>query len=97
MARIRISKPDTKPVQPTLLLQVTKPKASKTMTQQDKTNGAAEAHDETNAANFHFYAANLGTWATTTPQRDLPALIRMMEKDELPYVLMYLPVPHDAD
>jgi len=62
------------------------------MTQQDKANGTAE----TDAANFHFYAANLGTWVTTTPQRDLPALIRMMEKDGLPYVLMYLPVPHDA-
>jgi hypothetical protein len=61
------------------------------MTQQDKTT------DVNNTATFHFYAANLGTWATTNPQRELPALIRMMEQDELPYVLMYLPVPHDAD
>jgi hypothetical protein len=59
---------------------------------QDEANYTNEADTD-----FHFYAANLGRWVTTTPQRDLPALIRMMERDELPYILLYLPVPYDAD
>ena len=27
---------------------------------------------------YHFYASSCATWATTTPDRDLPALIELM-------------------
>ena len=34
---------------------------------------------------FHFYASNFATWATTTESRDLPALIKLMDKEGFIY------------
>ena len=49
------------------------------------------------AANQHFYAASVAMWATTTPDRDLAALLRMMEKDGYGFNLFLVPLPYDAD
>jgi len=48
-------------------------------------------------ANTHFFAASTFTWAQTTPTRDLPALIRLMEKDKHGFNLFLVPLPHDAE
>ena len=45
---------------------------------------------------FHFYASTPFTWATTTDERDLPALMKIMDLDKVPYALWYLPVPSDT-
>jgi len=46
---------------------------------------------------FHFFAANVYKWLTTNDERDLPALIKMMESDkDVPYSLYYVPVHHSA-
>ena len=45
---------------------------------------------------FHFYASTPFTWATTTDERDLPALMKIMDLDKLPYALWYLPVPSET-
>lgn len=52
---------------------------------------------QTDDQNFHFYASNIGMWATTSPERDLPALIKLMESEGLSYILSYIPLPHDAE
>lgn len=49
------------------------------------------------AASQHFYAASVSMWATTTPDRDLAALLRMMEKDGYGFNLFLVPLPYDAD
>ena len=46
---------------------------------------------------FHFYASTPFTWATTTDERDLPALMKIMDLDKVPYTLWYLPVPSTTD
>ena len=46
---------------------------------------------------FHFYASNVFEWVTTNETRDLPALIKMMDKADVPYSLFYVPVPHTAN
>lgn len=45
---------------------------------------------------FHFYAASVVQWATTTPDRDLRQLLKLMDRDGHPYNLFLVPVPHDA-
>ena len=51
----------------------------------------------TETPSFHFYAANVGMWATTSESRDLPALIKLMEADKMTYFLYYVPLPETAD
>jgi hypothetical protein len=46
---------------------------------------------------FHFYASSAAQWLTTTPERDLRALLKAMDKDKHEYVLFYVPLPHDAE
>jgi hypothetical protein len=51
----------------------------------------------TNESDRHFYAASVAHWATTNDERDLPALLDLMEKDGLTYNLFMVPVPHDTE
>ena len=44
----------------------------------------------------HFYAASCATWATTTPERNLHQLLKLMDAEGLPYSLWFVPAPHDA-
>jgi hypothetical protein len=46
---------------------------------------------------FHFYAASVATWATTTETRDLPALLELMNEDGYTYNLFSVPVPHTTE
>lgn len=46
---------------------------------------------------FHFFAASATTWATTNDERDLRALLRLMDEDGHSYNLFLVPVPHDTD
>ncbi len=46
---------------------------------------------------FHFYASSVAQWATTTPNRDLRQLLKLMDKDGYSYNLFLVPVPHDTD
>ena len=46
---------------------------------------------------FHIYGSTLGLWATTTDHRDLGALIKLLQSEELPFSLWYVPLAHDAD
>lgn len=48
-------------------------------------------------ANQHFFAASTWDWAATTPERDLPALIKYMEKQGRGYNLFLVPVSFDTD
>ena len=48
-------------------------------------------------ASQHFFAASTSTWATTTPERDLRQLIKMMEKEGHGFNLFLVPTPYDAD
>jgi hypothetical protein len=48
-------------------------------------------------ANQHFFAASPFDWATTTEERDLPALIRLMERKGNGFNLFLVPVPHDTN
>jgi hypothetical protein len=45
----------------------------------------------------HFFAASTWDWATTTPERDLPALIKYMEKQGRGFNLFLVPVSFDTD
>ena len=47
--------------------------------------------------NQHFYASSVAQWATTNEERDLPALLDLMEKGGYTYNLFLVPVPHDAE
>jgi hypothetical protein len=47
-------------------------------------------------AKQHFFAASVYDWAMTTPERDLPALMELMEKNGHGYNLFLVPVPHDT-
>jgi hypothetical protein len=47
--------------------------------------------------NHHFYAASAAMWATTTPERTLQDLLKLMDKCRLAYNLYLVPVPHDTD
>jgi len=48
-------------------------------------------------ANQHFFAASVWDWATTTDERDLPTLIKHMEKQGRGYNLFLVPVSFDTD
>lgn len=50
-----------------------------------------------NETDRHFYAASVAQWATTTDERDLPALLDLMEKDGHTYNLFMVPVSHDKE
>lgn len=43
----------------------------------------------------HFFAASVYEWATTNAERDLPALIKHMEKQGHGYNLFLVPLGHD--
>lgn len=45
----------------------------------------------------HFFAASTSDWATTTPDRDLPALIKLMESMGRGFNLFLVPLPHDVN
>jgi hypothetical protein len=47
-------------------------------------------------ANQHFFAASVYDWALTTPERDLPALIKLMNKFGHGYNLFLVPVSSDT-
>ena len=42
----------------------------------------------------HFFAASVSQWATTNDERDLPALLDLMNEDGYTYNLFSVPVPH---
>lgn len=44
----------------------------------------------------HFYASSVAQWATTTPERDLRQLLKLMDKDGYSYNLYLVPVAHDT-
>ena len=44
----------------------------------------------------HFFAASALDWATTTPDRDLQALLKLMDKQRNTYNLYLVPIPHDT-
>lgn len=44
----------------------------------------------------HFFAASALDWATTTPDRDLQALLKLMDKQRNTYNLYLVPTPHDT-
>ena len=48
-------------------------------------------------ARQHFFAASVSMWASTTPERDLRELLRMMEEDGQGFNLFLVPLPHDAN
>jgi hypothetical protein len=51
---------------------------------------------KTDTNKHHFYASSVAQWATTTPERDLRDLMRLMERDGYDFNLFYVPVPHDT-
>lgn len=48
-------------------------------------------------ANTHFFAASTFEWAQTTPDRNLPQLMKLMEKEGHGFNLFLVPLPYDAD
>ena len=46
---------------------------------------------------YHFYASSCATWATTTPDRDLPALIELMNKEGYTYNIYMVPTKWNAE
>ena len=52
---------------------------------------------QTEHPTHHFFAASTSDWATTTPDRDLPALIKRMESMGRGFNLFLVPVPYDTD
>ena len=46
---------------------------------------------------YHFYASSVADWVTTTPERDLRALLKMMDKFGYPYNLFLVPLAHTDD
>ena len=47
--------------------------------------------------NHHFFAASAATYALTNEERDLQALLKLMDKERLAYNLYMVPVPHDTE
>ena len=45
---------------------------------------------------YHFYASSCATWATTTPNRTLPELLELMNREGYTYNIYMVPGPHDA-
>jgi hypothetical protein len=44
----------------------------------------------------HFFAASAATYALTNEERDLQALLKLMDKERLAYNLFLVPCPHDT-
>lgn len=44
----------------------------------------------------HFYASSIAEWVTTTPERDLKALMKVMDAGGYVYALWLVPKPYDA-
>ena len=51
-------------------------------------------HDNTQS---HFFASSAATWATTTPERTLSDLLKLMEKEGYPFGLFHVPVQWDTN
>jgi hypothetical protein len=47
--------------------------------------------------NQHFFAASSATWATTSDERTLQQLLKLMDKEKLAYNLYLVPCKHDAE
>ena len=45
----------------------------------------------------HFFASSSATWATTNNERDLQALLKLMDKEKLAYNLYLVPCKHDTE
>jgi hypothetical protein len=45
----------------------------------------------------HFFAASTATWATTSDERTLQQLLKLMDKEKLAYNLYLVPCKHDAE
>ena len=45
----------------------------------------------------HFFASSASTWMTTTNERDLPTVLRLMEDEGRTFNLFLVPLPHTAD
>lgn len=45
----------------------------------------------------HFYASSVAQWATTNEERDLRALLKLMDKDGYSYNLFLVPGKHTDD
>ena len=52
---------------------------------------------KTEKPNNHFFASSIAQWATTTDERDLRGLIKLMDQDGYPYNLFLIPGPFDAE
>ena len=48
-------------------------------------------------ASQHFFAASTSTWMTTTPERDLPEVMRLMKSEGLGFNVFLVSLPFDAD
>ena len=46
---------------------------------------------------YHFYASSAAQWATTTDERDLRQLLKLMDKDGYDYNLFLVPVKYTAN
>ena len=44
----------------------------------------------------HFFAASTATWATTSDERTLQQLLKLMDKEKLAYNLYLVPCKHDT-
>jgi hypothetical protein len=45
----------------------------------------------------HFFAASAATWAVTSEERDLQALLKLMDKEKLAYNLYLVPCSRDTE
>lgn len=59
-------------------------------------NSIAEQNSWNTNKDQHFYASSVAQWATTTDERDLRQLLKLMDKDGYSYNLFLVPVPHDT-
>ena len=51
----------------------------------------------TTKPDHHFFAASASTWATTSPERNLQDLLKLMDKEKQAYNLYMVPVSHEED
>jgi hypothetical protein len=52
---------------------------------------------EEHMKDYHFFAASAFTYATTTDERNLQDLIKLMSKEKLTFNLFLVPCPFDSD
>ena len=45
----------------------------------------------------HFYASSAAEWMTTTPNRDIRQLLKIMDRSKYQYSVWLVPLPHDAN